>query len=111
MAGLQGKLGQFNDLGARVIAASADTESETRALADKLGLTFPLAFGVTRDIAETIGAWWESNRGIVQPAEFIVGANGGILSSTYSSGPIGRAEPADMVALLGVFEQRRLAGA
>ena len=39
MAGLQGKLDQFEALGARVIAASADTEAETRALADKLGLT------------------------------------------------------------------------
>ena len=111
MAGLQSKLPELKSLGADVVAASVDSEAETRALAEKLSLTFPMAWGVTRQMAVAIGAWWDGDRNIVQPAEFIVGLNGRVISSTYSSGPIGRAEPGDILALLGIYEKRRAAGA
>jgi len=108
---MQSRLEQFAALGGQVIAASADPEHETRELVNKLGLTFPIGFGVSRELADAIGAWWDPGRGIIQPAEFVVDVNGRILSSTYSSGPIGRAEPADILSLLGIFEKRRAAGA
>lgn len=111
MAGLQSKLKELEALGASAIAASVDPEAETRELIAKLSLTFPVAWGVTRQIADAIGAWWEPSRNIVQPAEFIVGQNGRVISSTYSSGPIGRMEPADMISLLQVYEKRRQTGA
>lgn len=110
MAGLQSKLPELEALGARVVAASVDTRAETAALAEKLSLTFPLAWGIPRQMADAIGAWWDFGRNIVQPAEFIVGANGRVLSSTYSSGPIGRADPGDILALIGLHEKRRAAG-
>lgn len=96
-------------MGASVVAASVDAEDKTRELAATLSLTFPLAWGFTREMADSIGAWWEPNRNFVQPAEFIVGQDSKVISSTYSSGPIGRAEPADILALIGIYEKRRLA--
>lgn len=75
-----------------------------------MSLTYPLAWGVTRQTADTIGAWWESTRNFVQPAEFIVGADGKVVSSTYSSGPIGRVDPADIVSLIGFYEKHRTQG-
>jgi peroxiredoxin len=111
LAGLQHKLAELEAQGAGVVAASVDSEEETRELASKLSLSFPLAWGVTRQMADRIGAWWGLDRGIVQPAEFIVTQDNRVLSSTYSSGPIGRAEPADILALVGIYEKRRLAGA
>ncbi len=110
MAGLQSKLVELKALGVGAIAASVDPEDKTRELAETLSLSFPLAWGVTRQIADTIGAWWEPNRNFMQPAEFIVGGDGKIVSSTYSSGPIGRAEPADVLALIGVYEKKRAGG-
>lgn len=107
MAGLQKHLEALRELGASVIAASVDPEDKTRELAASLSLSYPLAWGVTRQIADTVGAWWEGQRNFIQPAEFIVGSDGKVVSSTYSSGPIGRVEPADIVALLRIYEKRR----
>jgi peroxiredoxin len=110
LAGLQNHLEQLTALGAAAIAASVDPEDKTRELAASLSLSFPLAFGVTRQMADTIGAWWEPNRNFIQPAEFIIGNDGKVISSTYSSGPIGRAEPADMLVIIGMYEKRRSSG-
>jgi peroxiredoxin len=106
LAGLQSNLEKLKGLDASVIAASVDPEDKTRELAASLSLTYPLAWAVTRQTADAIGAWWESTRNFVQPAEFIVGPDGKVVSSTYSSGPIGRVEPADMVSLIGFYEKR-----
>jgi len=62
-------------------------------------------------MADAIGSWWDTERSIVQPAEFSAGSNGVAISSTCSSGPIGRADPGDILALPGIYEKRRAAGA
>ena len=53
-----------------------------------------------------IGAWWDERRAIVQPAEFLLDAKGKVVSSTYSSGPIGRVEAADVIRLIQFRESR-----
>ena len=52
-------------------------------------LAFPVAHGVTRADADALGSWWEDRRSIVQPSEFILGADNTVLASSYSDGPIG----------------------
>lgn len=106
MAGLQSNFEKLKALGATAIAASVDPEDKTRELAASLSLTYPLAWGGSRQMADLIGAWWEPKRNFIQPAEFIVGGDGKVVSSTSSSGPIGRAEPADMVSLISLLEKR-----
>ena len=59
---------------------------------------------VTRDIADTMGAWWENRRNFIQPAEFVVGTNNKIIVSSYSDGPLGRIEGADVVSLIQFYE-------
>lgn len=86
MAGLQSNLEKLKALGGSVIAASVDPEDKTRELAASLSLTYPLAWGVKQQTADMIGAWWEPKRNFIQPAEFIVGGDGKVVSSTYSSG-------------------------
>lgn len=110
MAGLQSHLEDLKDLGASVLAASVDTEDKSRELASSLSLSFPLACGATRDLAYIVGTWWEDDRKFIRPAEFIAGEDGKVISSTYSSGPIGRTDAADIVALLRVYEGRRAGG-
>jgi peroxiredoxin len=80
---------------AKVVAASVDPLDKAKLVADEVGL--PVAYGVTREQADAIGAWWEERRGIVQPAEFLLDRDGKVLSSTYSSGPIGRVDAADVI--------------
>ena len=70
-------------------------------------VSFPIGYGVTRDIANTLGAWWEDRRSIIQPSEFIVGTDNKIIVSSYSDGPLGRIEGADVVKLIQFYESRK----
>jgi peroxiredoxin len=102
LAGFQKQLNELHALGAKVVAASVDPLDKAKEVAAEL--SFPLAYGVTRKQADAIGAWWEERRGIVQPSEFIVGRDGKVVASTYSSGPIGRIDAADVVKLINFHE-------
>ena len=74
-----------------------DSEEKTSEVAAELG--FPIAWGITRDMGDQFGAWWEEERQFIQPSEFFITGSGKVLASTYSSSPIGRMDPEDAVTL------------
>jgi alkyl hydroperoxide reductase subunit AhpC len=104
LAGFEKAKQDLEAVGAKVVVASVDPLDKAKEVAAEV--PYPVAYGVTRDVAERIGAWWEERRGIVQPAEFLVGANGKIMASSYSSGPIGRIDPSDVVKLIEFYEKQ-----
>jgi hypothetical protein len=71
------------------------------------GLTFPVAYGVTREASEVFGAWWDRDRGFIQPAEFLLGRGVIVLGSMYASGPVGRMGADEAVRLITMRERRR----
>jgi hypothetical protein len=71
------------------------------------GLTFTVAYGVTREESEAFGAWWERDRGFIQPAEFLLGRGGIVLGSMYASGPVGRMGADEAARLITMRERRR----
>lgn len=87
------------------MAGSTDPIEKAQEVADEV--SFRVAYGVTRDIANTLGSWWEDNRGIIQPSEFIVGADGKLVHSSYSSGPLARTLAPDVVSLLKLLNKYR----
>lgn len=95
MVGFEQVKADLDALGVSVIAASVDALDKATEVAAEL--SFPVAYGVTRDIADQLGCWWEERRGIFQPANFVIDAEGKVLASTYSDGPIGRMEAIDVV--------------
>ena len=105
MAGFNAVREELDALGAKVIAASVDPIDKAREVAGEV--SFPIGYGVTRDIANTLGAWWEDRRSIIQPSEFIVGMDNKIIVSSYSDGPLGRIEGADVVKLIRFYESRK----
>ena len=70
-------------------------------------LGFPIAYGVTREQADAIGAWWEDRRDIIQPSEFVLDGDGKVLSATYSTGPVGRMDAGDALKLVRFLERKR----
>lgn len=105
MVGFANEKAGLDALNATVLAVSVDDEENAKLVADDVN--FPVAFGATREQGESTGGWWGDNRGgCIQPSEFIVGADGKVVSSTYSSGPIGRIDAADVVKLLNFYEKR-----
>lgn len=104
MAAFEKAKGDLAAVGAKVVAASVDPLDKAKEVAAQL--SYPVAYGVTREMADRIGAWWEGRRSIIQPSEFVVGADGKVRASTYSSGPIGRVEPADVASLINFYEKQ-----
>jgi peroxiredoxin len=96
---LRPQLGMAN---ASIFAASVDPIDKAREVAS--GVTFPVGYGVTREIADKLGSWWEERRSIIQPSEFIVDASGKILASSYSDGPLGRIDAADVIKFIDFRE-------
>jgi len=104
LAGFEKTKPELDALGVKIVAASVDPLDKAQEVA--AGLSFPVAYGVTRAMADQLGAWWEERRSIVQPAEFVVGADGKVRASTYSSGPIGRVDAGDVVKLVTFYDKQ-----
>ncbi len=102
MVGFEKLKGELDALGAKVFAASVDPIDKAREVAAEV--SFPVGYGVTREIADKLGSWWEDRRSIIQPAEFVLGADGKVLASSYSDGPIGRIDAADVIKMINFRE-------
>lgn len=69
-------------------------------------LGYPVGYGVTRDVGDRIGAWWEERRDHIQPSEFILTQKGRVMASMYGSSPVGRMDPDETLRLLGILASR-----
>ena len=104
MVGFAENKAELDNLGISVVAASIDTEDKSKEVADEVN--FPVGEGVSREIADALGSWWEDRRSIIQPSEFILGPNNKVMASSYSDGPLGRMQADDMVKLVSFYESR-----
>ena len=82
-----------------------DSEEKTSEVA--ADMNFPVAWGMTREDGDTIGAWWEERRDHIQPSEFVVTKSGKVMMSTYSNSPIGRMDPAEALTLIEFLNAQR----
>ena len=80
-----------------IIAGSVDSEEKLAEISDDIG--FPVAFGMSRDVSEKFGAWWDEERNFIQPSDFFMTGSGKVIASSYASSPIGRMEPEDAMML------------
>lgn len=92
-------------MGVKVVAASVDPLDKAQEVA--ADLSFPIGYGVTRDIANALGSFWEDRRNIIQPSEYVVGADGKIVTASYSDGPLGRFEAGDIVKMVNFYESQK----
>ena len=73
------------------------------------GLTFPVAYGATKEDADRLGSWWtDDHDGTIQPSEFLLGRGGTVLGALYASGPVGRMSADEAIRLIQNRERRRL---
>ncbi len=105
MAAFDALKSEFDALNTTVLGASVD--SVDRAGKIQADLDIPIAYGVTREQADSMGSWWEDGRSFVQPSEFILGENGQVVSATYSTGPVGRLMPEDALMLIKFYESQK----
>lgn len=96
---------ELDKLGVKVVAASVDDLENAKKIADQNN--FPIGYGVTKDIADTLGSWWEERRQIIQPSEFVLNAEGKVMASSYSDGPLGRIDAGDVIKLINFYESMK----
>lgn len=85
-------------------------DSKEKTLEVASNLPFPVCYGVSRAVGDRIGAWWEERRDHIQPSEFLLNRKGRVLSSTYSSSPLGRMDPAETLSLVKMLAARQRSG-
>ena len=88
-----------------VVAASVDPLDKATEIAETL--SYPLGYEVSREIADRLGSYWEDRRGLIQPSEFLVDADGVIKACSYSDGPIGRFDPQDVMKVVTFMEAQK----
>lgn len=96
-------------MGLSIVGASVEPKEVVQEMATKSGVSFPMAYGVTREQADMLGSWWSDDRGgYIQPTEFLLGRGGTVLGSMYASGPVGRVSPDEAVHFIEGRERARL---
>lgn len=92
-----------------MIGASVEPKEVVQEMAEKSGVSFPMAYGVTREDADLLGSWWSEDRGgYIQPTEFLLGRGGTVLGAMYASGPVGRINADEAIYFIQGRERARL---
>jgi len=105
LAGFQSTLKELDGERIRIVAGSVDPQDKTEEFVQKLGLTFPVAYGVNmEDTCRKTGAFYEKNKRFIQPAGFLIRPDRTIEVAAYSTGPIGRFVPKDVLDLVRYYK-------
>jgi peroxiredoxin len=92
---------QLTERNIDVVALSVDDLDTTRELVAKHGLTFPVGHSAdAHAIAEGTGAFVNNDPVYLQSTGFVLGPDGRVIVSVYSSGAIGRLVPDDVLGLV-----------
>ncbi len=109
MAAWQSQQDSLAEMGLSIVGASVEPKEVVQEMANKSGVTFPMAYGFTREQADMLGSWWSDDRGgYIQPTELLLGRGGTVLGSMYASGPVGRVSPDEAVHFIEGRERARL---
>ena len=92
---------RFAEIGIQVVALSVDDRVTSKALADKLRLSFPVGFNANASAVSAItGAYLADGGAYLQSTGFVLDQRGKILNAVYSSGAIGRLVPDDVIGFV-----------
>ena len=112
MASYGERAADFASRDIRVIAASVDPFGRVEELGSKLGLDFPLGYGLDKEeVASATGAFYEAQgnfeagrAGFLHATGFILDDDGRVRLALYSTGAIGRLTPDDCIGYIDAFK-------
>jgi peroxiredoxin len=92
----------------KVVAGSVDPIDKAKEMAEKLGITFPIGYGLNpEEVAKVTGAYYEKERKIIHATGFLLRPDKTIAVLCYSSGPIGRLAAKDVLNLVKFYKSRK----
>jgi peroxiredoxin len=99
---------EFKKENVDVVALSVDALDKAKETVEKLKLTFPVAYGLEAPAdAEKIGAFWDAQRKIIQPANFVLDSDHKVVDASYSIGPVGRITAGDALSHIQFLKKRK----
>lgn len=110
LAGYQAALSDLTDAGIKMAAISVEDEAKATELAAKHQLEFPVGYGADPDqMAEATGAFTREvpiRPKFLEATGFILNPLGQIVAATYSTGPVGRIVPSDVLRVVAFAKAR-----
>lgn len=98
---------KLEEAGIKVVALSVDDEATTAATIDKYQLGFPVGHSADADrVAALTGAYVNETPRHFQSTGFLLDPNGRVLDAVYSSGPIGRLVPEDVIGMVTYLKSK-----
>ncbi|MGD8983543.1 MAG: redoxin domain-containing protein [Desulfobacteraceae bacterium] len=108
MAEFQSAVKEFEAEEITVIAGSVDPIEKAKETADKVKITFPVAYGLDPEkVSEITGAYYEKERKHLHATNFLIRPDKTIEVTCYSSGPIGRFVAKDVLGLVKFYKSRK----
>jgi peroxiredoxin len=108
LARLGSLLARFHGIGIEVVAVSGDPEEKAAAMAEEVGLSMPMGYGMTTDQMRRLGVYisaprgpQETDRPFPEPALFVINDEGLLHIIDISNAPFSRP---DLEALAGGLE-------
>jgi len=84
--------------GIELAAASTQDQDKTLDFSQKLGLGFPVAWGLdAEETSRLTGAYYDADRRFLHAAGFLLLADGRLETASISSGAIGRLSPREVL--------------
>ncbi len=108
MADFQSAIQELEAEEITVIAGSVDPIEKAKETAEKVKVTFPVAYGLdTEKVSEITGAYYEKERKFIHATNFLIRPDKTIEVACYSSGPIGRFVAKDVLGLVKFYKSRK----
>jgi peroxiredoxin len=101
LGGFQRTREKLVQAGIKVVALSVDDEATTVGTIEKYKLRFPVGLSADVDqVAALTGAYTNEAPRYLQSTGFLLDPDGRVLNAVYSSGPIGRLVPEDVIGMV-----------
>lgn len=110
MAAFEQAWDELREEGIEVVAGSVDPEAEARGTVQRLGLRYPVAFGLPLlPTAQALGAFYEVRRSILHATGVVVRPDGTVATACYATGPVGRLTPDDVLRVIRFWKEKAAA--
>lgn len=98
---------KWSRVGIKVVALSVDDEAATKATIEKYKLSFPVGHSAdVKEVARVTGAYTNDSPSYLQSTGFVLDREGHVLIAVYSSGPIGRLVPEDVIGMVSYLRSK-----
>ncbi len=98
---------QFEAEQVKIIAGSVDPIDKTREFVEKLGITYPVVYGMdAEETSKITGAFYDGERKYIHATGFLIRPDNTLEAAVYSTGPIGRFVAKDVLGLVKFYKSK-----